>query len=90
MTRAPTPAPRKRRLPEDVGERCAYCDVLILHVRHRIHRDGLTGDLDTPEDLFTVKGLGPEVALCDEHGSGETPTCEEIWQRIAERREARA
>ena len=29
---------------------------------------------------------GPEVPLCNGCGSGASPSCEEIWQRIAERR----
>lgn len=32
-------------------------------------------------------GDGPEVDLCDEHGARPTPTCEEIWARIASNQE---
>lgn len=44
--------------------RCAYCGG-PAEGNYSIHRDGF--------------GLGPEVDLCDAHGSEETPTCEEIW-----------
>lgn len=56
----------------DLIERCAYCNRIIgteEKINYRIHRDGF--------------GVGPEVPLCDEHGSGMFPTCEEIWDRIA-------
>jgi hypothetical protein len=69
-----------------VAERCAYCDVLILRVKHRIHRGGLHGELNTVGDLHDIESRGPEVALCHACGDGETPTCEEIWQRIDEKR----
>lgn len=42
--------------------------------RFAIHRDGF--------------GEGPEVPLCEACGGHETPTCEELWERIAERRKA--
>lgn len=47
---------------------CAYCGKPAEH-RHTIHRDGFC--------------VGPEVPLCDACGSRETPTCEDIWSRIA-------
>jgi hypothetical protein len=37
---------------------------------HSIHRDGFS--------------VGPEVDLCDACGGRPEPTCEEIWDRIAE------
>lgn len=55
------------------GLTCAYCGG-PAEGRHSIHRNGF--------------GVGPEVELCDAHGSQPTPTCEEIWKRIAERRAA--
>lgn len=48
--------------------KCAYCGSLAQG-NFAIHRDGF--------------GVGPEVDLCDDHGGYETPTCEEIWARIA-------
>lgn len=54
---------------------CAYCGG-STQGNYSIHRDGF--------------GLGPEVPLCDEHGSKPTPTCEEIWARIAARERAHA
>lgn len=47
---------------------CAYCGG-HAQGNHTIHRDGL--------------GKGPEVPLCDEHGSRLKPTCSEIWARIS-------
>lgn len=49
---------------------CAYCGK-PSEGNHTIHRDGF--------------GIGPEVALCDAHGSGELPSCEQIWEQIAKR-----
>jgi hypothetical protein len=40
--------------------------------RATIHRDGF--------------GEGPEVPLCSDCGDHETPSCEELWRRIADRR----
>lgn len=57
--------------PELVGKPCAYCGERSQG-RYSIHRDGFSE--------------GPEVALCDEHGGNELPTCSDIWARIAERR----
>lgn len=47
---------------------CAYCKG-PAEGNYGIHRDGF--------------GEGPEVNLCDGCGSELTPTCEEIWSRIA-------
>jgi hypothetical protein len=47
---------------------CAFCGH-PAEGNYSIHRDGF--------------GVGPEVDLCDEHG-GEFPTCDEIWERIAQ------
>ncbi len=47
---------------------CAYCGK-PAQGNFSIHRDGF--------------GEGPEVPLCDAHGSEATPTCEEIWDQIA-------
>jgi hypothetical protein len=49
--------------------RCAFC-VERAEGNFSIHRDGF--------------GEGPEVDLCDEHGSRPKPTCEEIWDRIGQ------
>lgn len=49
------------------GGPCAYCGE-PSEGNHSIHRDGF--------------GDGPEVPLCDKHGSHETPTEREIWARI--------
>ena len=48
---------------------CAFCTA--EHQGHySIHRDGF--------------GEGPEVPLCDACGSGEEPTCADIWEHISE------
>ncbi len=39
---------------------------------HTIHRDGFDD--------------GPEVPLCDDCGSHETPSCDALWRMIAGRR----
>lgn len=52
------------------ANQCAACGA-TCSANSSIHRDGF--------------GIGPEVALCDACGSSETPTCEELWQRIAAR-----
>ena len=49
--------------------RCAYCGE-PAEGNFSIHRDGF--------------GIGPEVELCDGCGMYPAPTCEEIWDRIAE------
>lgn len=49
---------------------CAACGA-VATAHHTIHRDGFE--------------LGPQVPLCIGCGSSESPSCEEIWQRIAER-----
>lgn len=48
---------------------CAFCNK-PAEGNAAIHRDGF--------------GVGPQVDLCDACGTHETPTCEEIWERIAE------
>lgn len=48
---------------------CAFCGH-PAEGNYSIHRDGF--------------GVGPEVDLCDGHGSHETPTEAEIWERIAQ------
>jgi hypothetical protein len=47
---------------------CAYCGEKA-EGNYSIHCDGF--------------GVGPEVDLCDAHGSGELPSCEQIWAKIA-------
>ena len=47
---------------------CAYCGE-PSEGNYSIHRDG---DCE-----------GPEVWLCDEHGSKPSPTCGEIWSVIS-------
>lgn len=49
-------------------ELCVWCGKQT-EGNYSIHRDGF--------------GIGPDVPLCDEHGSTETPTCCEIWEHIA-------
>lgn len=48
---------------------CRYCGS-VAQGNFSIHRDGF--------------GEGPEVGLCDDCGKGTTPTCAEIWARIAQ------
>ncbi|CAB4131453.1 hypothetical protein UFOVP276_206 [uncultured Caudovirales phage] len=51
-------------------QHCAYCFAEIVGEPERaIHRDGF--------------GIGPEVPLCMVCGSTPTPTCEDIWAKIA-------
>lgn len=50
--------------------RCAVCQ-RVSEGEFSIHRDGFC--------------VGPEVWLCNAHGSKETPTCGEIWDAIAAR-----
>ena len=50
--------------------KCANCGKDPTEGNYSIHRDGF--------------GIGPEVPLCDGCGSGELPTCREIWDNIAE------
>lgn len=54
---------------------CCYCGK-PAEGNYTIHRD------------VDAQGLpfGPELPLCDAHGGGELPTCEQIWKRIAVRR----
>lgn len=47
---------------------CAFCGG-PAQGNHSIHRDGF--------------GKGPEVPLCDEHGSKLKPSCPDIWARIS-------
>lgn len=51
---------------------CAYCG-RPAEGNHATHRDGGVG-------------IGPEVPLCDACGGGESPTLDEIWERISRRR----
>lgn len=51
---------------------CCYCQE-EAEGGYSIHRDGL--------------GEGPELPLCNACGSNETPTCEEIWEKLAKDRE---
>lgn len=54
---------------------CAYCGTTIIGApQASIHRDGF--------------GVGPEVPLCWGCGGYETPTCDEIWDRISQDSEA--
>lgn len=50
-------------------------------------RDEITGDIGGAihRDAFME---GPEVVLCVPCGAHETPTCEELWARIAVHRDA--
>jgi hypothetical protein len=49
---------------------CAYCDSVWHDDGPTIHRDGF--------------GVGPEVNLCSNCGDYGDPTCEQIWDRIAQ------
>lgn len=49
---------------------CAYCGE-PAEGNYSIHRDGFC--------------VGPEVDLCDRHGSKRFPSCPDIWERIAAR-----
>lgn len=51
-----------------VVEECVYCGGLARG-NYSIHRDGF--------------GIGPEVDLCDDCGQDSTPTCADIWERVA-------
>lgn len=57
---------------EEHAKVCAACGRKVSKVKHAIHRDGF--------------GVGPQVPLCNACGAHETPTCEQIWSRIYERR----
>ena len=48
--------------------RCAVCNN-YAEGEYSIHRDGFS--------------VGPEVPLCNACGSGESPSCEEIWGKIS-------
>lgn len=52
-------------------KRCAYCGGKA-EGKYSIHRDGF--------------GIGPQVPLCNEHGSRPLPSMAQIWERIKERR----
>jgi len=54
------------------GIKCAYCGG-PAQGNYSLHRDGFC--------------QGPEVDLCDHCGSRPTPTCEQIWERIAVRKD---
>ncbi len=57
------------------SDSCAYCSgPLPDPIGYTIHRDGF--------------GEGPEVPLCNGCAQFPSPTCEQIWDRIRERREA--
>lgn len=49
---------------------CAACGERA-EGEYSIHRDGF--------------GVGPEVPLCNACGREETPTCDDLWRRIAKR-----
>lgn len=53
-----------------IAETCAYCG-RPAEGNYSIHQFGMDD--------------GPEVPLCDLHGSKVFPTCEEIWAGIARR-----
>jgi hypothetical protein len=49
---------------------CVYCGSLVMGApEYFIHRDGF--------------GEGPQVPLCCQCYSGDTPTCQQVWERIA-------
>ncbi|MFA5052815.1 MAG: hypothetical protein WC565_02055 [Parcubacteria group bacterium] len=54
------------------GLKCAYCGG-PAQGNYSLHRDGFC--------------VGPEVDLCDNCGSGVTPSCEQIWDQIAVRKD---
>ena len=51
------------------GPICAFCGK-PSEDEYAVHRDGF--------------GVGPVVPLCNACGSGEEPTLDEIWARIAQ------
>lgn len=54
------------------GHKCAYCGG-PAQGNFSLHRDGFC--------------QGPQVDLCDNCGSGSTPSCEQIWDVIAVRKD---
>lgn len=56
-----------------LSEVCAACGQRAQG-NFSLHRDGFA--------------IGPEVALCDGCGSGVSPSLQEIWWNIAQRRKA--
>lgn len=78
----------------DGAEFCTGCCRVMLEEETVLDRDELTpldgicffcgapaeGNHSIERDEF---GEGPEVPLCDAHGGGELPSCEQIWARIA-------
>ena len=63
--------PRKFVLDDKPKLICAACGN-PAEGKSSIHRDGF--------------GIGPEVDLCNACGLGPYPTCQELWNMIAERR----
>ena len=53
-------------------KKCVYCNG-VAEGNYAIHEDGF--------------GIGKEVDLCDQYGGFPTPTCEQIWERIAKDKE---
>ena len=72
--RAPREAPMTARKAKaaDLPDECAACGAPADGDEFSIHRDGFC--------------KGPEVPLCTSCGADETPSCEELWRAIAERR----
>lgn len=57
--------------------KCVFCKKLIDgEPEYSIHRDGF--------------GEGPDVPLCNGCGGSPSPTCAEIWERLAKEREVKA
>ena len=54
------------------GHKCAYCGD-AAQGNFSIHRDGFC--------------MGPQVDLCDNCGSTTSPSCEQIWEHIAIRKD---
>lgn len=50
---------------------CAACGNDATGSKYGIHRDG--------------DEQGPQVDLCNDCGSGATPTCDELWKTIRKR-----
>jgi hypothetical protein len=68
--------PRKPT-PKRRPHECAACGTKIRgKAQYSIHRDGFC--------------IGPEVSLCVACGEDVTPTCEQLWEMIRERRRASA
>lgn len=56
------------------ARRCAYCGA-FAEGTYSVHRDGF--------------GVGPEVDLCNDCGSGDSPTLAAIWAHIGQVEEER-